>query len=67
MSIYFFLSLLNTNCLFFLQTPIVVFYGGKWNECNVYENYSVAKILVDVRISFNCLVGLIYKEIELDE
>ena len=27
-------------------------------QYNVYENYSVAGILVDVQINFNCLVGL---------
>ena len=33
----------------------------------VYENNLVGWILVTVQISFNCLVGLICEEIELDE
>ena len=49
-----------------MSIPIVVFYGGQWNGCNVYENYSVAGFFVDVWISFNCLVDIIYEEIQLD-
>ena len=46
--------------------PIVFFYGGQWNGCNIYENYLVAEILVDVRVSFNSLVDLICEHIQLD-
>ena len=49
-----------------MSIPIVIFYGGQWNGYNVYENSSVVGILVDVQINFNCLVGLIYEEIQLD-
>ena len=50
-----------------MSIPIVLFYRGQWNEYNVYENYSLAEILVDVQIDFNSIVGLIYEEIQLDE
>ena len=46
---------------------IVVFYGGQWNGCNVYENYSVSGILVDMRVSFNSLVTLTCEQLELDK
>ena len=49
-----------------MSFPIVVFYGGQWNRCNIYENYLVAEILVDVRVSFNSLVDLICEQIQLD-
>lgn len=72
--VYLFLSItikyLILFYLFFLQIimsfPIVVFYGGQWNGCNIYENYLVAEILVDVRVSFNSLVDLICEQIQLD-
>ena len=54
MSIYFFLLL-------------YFFYGGQWNDCNVYENYSVAGILVNVWVSFNSLDALICEHIKLNE
>ncbi|KAA0051464.1 MuDR family transposase [Cucumis melo var. makuwa] len=37
------------------------------NGCNVYENYSVSGILVDMRVSFNSLASLIREQLELDE
>ncbi|TYK14840.1 protein FAR1-RELATED SEQUENCE 4-like [Cucumis melo var. makuwa] len=50
-----------------MSIPIVVYYGGQWNGCNVYENYSVSGILVDMRVNFNSLVSLICEQLELDE
>ena len=49
-----------------MSIHVVVFYECQWNGRNVYENYSIAKILVDVRIKFNSLIGLIYEKIQLD-
>lgn len=69
--VYLFLSIpIKYLFFFFLQIimsfPIVVFYGGQWNGCNIYESYLVAEILVDVRVSFNSLVDLICEQIQLD-
>ncbi|TYK29120.1 hypothetical protein E5676_scaffold120G002610 [Cucumis melo var. makuwa] len=50
-----------------MSIPIVEYYEGQWNGCNVYENYSVSGILVDMRVSFNSLVSLIREQLELDE
>ncbi|KAA0048307.1 hypothetical protein E5676_scaffold25G00140 [Cucumis melo var. makuwa] len=50
-----------------MSIPIVVFYEGQWNDCNVYENYSVSGILVDMRVNFNSLVSLICEQLELDK
>ncbi|KAA0048538.1 uncharacterized protein E5676_scaffold600G001760 [Cucumis melo var. makuwa] len=50
-----------------MSIPIVVFYGGQWNDFNVHENYSVSKILVDMRVSFNSLLALTCEQLELDE
>ena len=63
--VYLFFSITIKYLIVFILTQYNV-YGGQWNGCNVYENYLVAEILVDVRISFNCLVGLIYEEIQFD-
>lgn len=70
--VYLFLSITIKYLIFFfflqiiMSFPIVVFYGGQWNGCNIYENYLVAEILVDVRVSFNSLVDLICEQIQLD-
>ena len=50
-----------------MPIPFVVFYGGQQNGYNIYENYLVTEILVDVQVSFNSLVGLICEHIQLDE
>ncbi|KAA0062381.1 protein FAR1-RELATED SEQUENCE 4-like [Cucumis melo var. makuwa] len=50
-----------------MSIPIVIFYGGQWNGCNVYENYSVSANLVDMRVNFNSLVALTCEQLELYE
>ncbi|KAA0050468.1 protein FAR1-RELATED SEQUENCE 4-like [Cucumis melo var. makuwa] len=50
-----------------MSIPIIVSYGGQWNDCNVYENYLVFRILIDMRVSLYSLVALTCEQIELDE